>query len=236
MTTVWVTRTEPGASELAEALYHHGFGVVKAPVLAVAPTGEAAPAGSFDVAIYLSQHAVRYGDPSNLTAAALVAVGRKTAGALPRAQAQVMTPREATSEGIRALVAESFAAARRILIVSGVNGRRDLRDWLVEDGHRVDVWAVYSRMPAEVDHDVVAPGRDLFTSIDVVEATSIESLRRIESLWHAHGNMLGFKLPVLVPSERVGERARNIGFDKVVNCGGATADDVVRMLGSEEWR
>lgn len=225
MTTVWITRTEPGASALAGALTALGLEAITAPVLEIEATGAERPAGDFDLHVFLSVHAATLSVCAAWRPTPAIAVGAATGSRLRELGVQVSVPRHASSEGLLELIRSDFADARSILLVAGEEGRADLATWLQDDGRTVTTWPVYRRTVAN-------PRVDL-TTVDVVVVGSVDGLRRFAELWAVRTDGPGLDVPLLVPSQRVADIARNIGFTTVITSRGATPDAVVAAIECE---
>ena len=214
---LWLTRTQPGADRQAAALRAAGYQVVVAPVIDILPlpVDADAPAPP-ELVIFVSAHAVAAAAAllPRLAGAALFAVGAETARALAAQRLIARTPEPATSEGLLALPELAAAAVRGrcVWLVSGRGGRDLLATTLAERGARLERLCVYERRP------VASPDVDPAT-VDVVVAGSGAGL---ETAWH-HWRRRGGSpsVPVLVPSSRVAEQARQLGATRVIDCEGA---------------
>jgi len=223
---VWITRSEPGASRQARELEAAGHRCVVAPVLRIEALAAAAPAGPYDLLVFVSEHAVRCGlprlDPGR---ARLLAVGARTAAVLAERGRAAVLPARADSEGLLALPELTDVAGRRVLVVCGAGGRTLLDEELATRGARVDRFVCYRRQPVEV-----VPG-EVAGSAAIV-AGSAEGLNAIARIWSAAGGSVD--VPLLVPSARVQTRAVALGFRNVHDCGGADTAAVLRGLAELE--
>ena len=218
---VWVTRTEPGAGRLSRRLTAAGYGVLNAPVLDIEDTANAAPAGGFDLVVFVSSHAVERA----------FATDRESALA-PRNAAAIGGVAEAAlrSRGIRPRLcglADAAAVTRavvtpppRTLVVKGEGGRDVVQNWVRSHGAYVAEWDVYRRVPA-----TPALGDQ---RVDAIVAASGDGVREIAELWFAAGR--SGSVPLLVPSSRVRDLAVACGFDSAVVTTGAADDAVVTAL------
>ena len=223
---IWVTRTEPGASALAEALEKAGYGVLNAPVLEIRPNPFDRPAGPFDAALFLSVHGVRIaaaglagGIPN------LFAVGRKTRAALRELGFDAIAPAVETSEGL--LQSMENPAGKRVLIVTGAGGRNLLPEALASRGAEVTRLEVYVRYPLTLKIDAV--------SVAAIVVSSGDGFEQAARTWFAAAGCPD--VPVLAPSARVASLGARLGLRSVHDCGGANADAVLgtlRRLGMEQ--
>ena len=219
--SIWITRSEPGATALAEAIEGAGFKPFKAPVLAIESLAFESPEDSFDVAVFLSAHAARL-------AAQRVkgrfrrafAVGRRTRQVLLESGIEATAAEAESSEGLLADLPD--LADQRVLLVSGVGGRNVLGPGLERRGTDVERLEVYRRVP-------VSPLIDC-AEIDAAVASSGDGFRQAAGVWFAAGGAP--ELPVLVPSARVGALGPELGLANVVECAGADPEAVLAALRS----
>ena len=167
------------------------------------------PLESFDVIIFTSSNAVRFGaslldQRRDLTLAAL---GPATARALNQSGYRVAVQPGGTfdSESLLRHPRLEHPAGRRILIIKGSNGRPLLEQELSQRGAQVAIAEVYQRIPATPSHAVLEALLQAFTAgaVQVITATSLEIA----------GNLLDLAAPALrsefervhwlVPGERV---------------------------------
>lgn len=217
---IWVTRTEPGATRLAAALSAQGFDPFRSPVLRIAPTASPPPPGPFDIAVFVSEHAVRHGWRPGL-AAGFAAIGEAARSALERSGAKAARP--ALRNAADAIAAFEPAPPARTLIVKGEGGREALQRWLRARGRAVADWNVYRRVATPDQAESLAGQR-----VDAIVASSGEGLRLVAKLWFAQQRPA--VVPLLVPSERVAGIARAAGFANVRRTAGASAPAVLAVL------
>ena len=217
--TIWVTRTEPGATALGDALANAGHRVFKAPVLEIRRKPFDPPKGPFDYGVFLSVHGVRQAAASlagNIPT--LFAVGRQTQAALRELGFDAAVPAIETSEGLLTMLPD--AAGKRVLVVTGAGGRNLLPETLGKLGAEVTRLEVYVRYP-------LAPAPDL-ARVDVIVVSSGDGLARTARLWLDAGGAAD--IPILAPSARVATLGAGLGMRSVQNCGGADAQAVLRTL------
>ncbi len=215
---IWVTRTEPGAARLAEALAGHGFDIFNAPVLHIERLRSSAPDGCFDLTVFVSEHAVAAAFANGWQGGPAMAIGNAAHAALERrGQVPTWSPQRSALDVTNAL---EPSVPGRTLVVKGAGGTDTLQRWLESRGGTVVDWDVYRRVANEpaIAHE----------SIDAIVAASGEGLRVIGQLWFAHGR--DPKVPLLVPSERVSAIAASAGFAKVITTVGASPMVVVDAL------
>ena len=216
---IWITRSEPGATALAQAVEAAGFVAVKAPVLEIRPLPFAPPAGHFDFAVFLSVHGVR------LAAGSVkgrfdhgFAIGQGTAAALAEAGLSAQAASLESSEGLLDVLPNSNG--RRVLLVTGKGGRNLIASALAEQGADVRRLRVYERAPVSPTLD---PKR-----IDAVVTSSGDGFQQAVGVWFASGGAAD--APFLAPSARVASLGAQLGVSRVLCCAGAGADAVVAVL------
>ena len=236
--SVLVTRSEPGATQLVQALRQAGYSAVACQLLHIAPISSDALRATLaeldrvDIAIFVSGHAVQFGldlidsvwpvRPS-LT---WLAVGEATAAALARRGITAFAPERESSEGILALPQLDQVAGRRVLLCSGRDGRGLLANELVARGAEVIRLEVYRREPVPIE-TAAARLRGL-GAIASVEISSAAAARVFASVWRAAGR--DRELPVVVPSKRLATDLMALGFPRAIVADGAGAAAVTVAL------
>ena len=214
-----MTRTEPGASDLACALRAAGFSTFRAPVLEIRPQPFERVRGPIDIGVFLSVHSVQFAAAALAPGVeTLFAVGRRTRSALRAQGFDAEVPGIETGEGL--LEALGDVHAKRILIVTGAGGRALLADGLLSRGARVARRDVYLRYPLTPEVDTA--------SVDVIVTSSGDGLRQAGRIWTASGG--DPRVPVLAPSARVAALGAQLGFRSAHDCGGAGTEAVLRTL------
>lgn len=217
---IWVTRTEPGATRLGDALEAAGHDAWVRPVLRVERLPTRAPDGAFDLTVFLSEHAVHGALANSWRRTPALAIGPGTQAALDGYGVAAAVPEVASSEGIAAHLADTPPS--RILIAAGEGGREVLPELLAEQGSAVVAWRLYRRLP--VRHPLPAE-----PDIDAIVAGSAGGLRVAADLWFASGR--GGAVPLIVPSARVAETARETGFTRILVGPGAGVHATVATIG-----
>ena len=133
-----------------------------------------------------------------------------------------------TSETILALPGMREVEGERIGIFRGCGGREILAETLRERGAEVEYIEVYLRQP--VSH---APGEcnNLLRS-QAIDAIIISSGETLDSLIAAcaDNKAIVSLIPLIVPSERVAQLGRDVGFKRVENARGADAEAIITAL------
>lgn len=233
---ILITRSQPGAARLAEALERAGFESRQCPVLEIRPLAPdiarrvVAQLDQFDLAIVVSVHAVAAGmvliderwreRPQSLT---WIAIGAATATALGRHGIVAVVPEEESSEGILALPETCDVTGRRVLILAGRGGRTELSTGLVQRGALVERLELYERLAVAPDNTPLP--RD---GIAVVVVSSADGGRAFAAAWRLAGG--DFAVPVIAPSPRVANVLRDLAFTTVVESAGAHAGAVIDAI------
>ena len=242
---LWVTRSEPGASELVQFLRKSDVAVepVKYPVVGIEPLfsveGGLAERGLAkqdsirdskkdsaepdpQLVVVTSRHAAtRYAEVLTPATCPHIAVGGATQRALSEAGIVSEVPEIAGSEGILGMTAvANLTAGNVVWLIKGQEGRSLLQDELSGRNVRVSVFELYRR--CEVD---LAPFE--MGSVDGIEVSSEFALNNIAT---AKGAQAKGKT-VFVPSPRIADAARAQGFLDVVDLGSAAPAALVGHLG-----
>ena len=215
---VWLARTEPGATRQAATLAAQGFEVLKAPVLGIEPLPGTPPEGSFDVVVFVSEHAVSCAAANGWPDGPALPIGTAAARALEEQGVEPSWPAQANAQGVVDILAPS--PPDRTLVVKGQGGRTTLQDWLRARQRTAVEWDVYRRVPL---HPRISGER-----VDAIVASSGDGLRFVEQLWFA--DRRDSRVPLLVPSERVADLAQAMGFERVVATASAGSSAVVDAL------
>lgn len=244
--TILVTRPAPAAEELVSRLRKAGRVAWSMPLIEFTPgTGldglptQLALQQEGDLVFILSQHAIHYAQPA-LTRAGITwpanlhyyAIGRTTALALHTASGlDVVWPHEReTSEVLIQLPALQQVAGKRALILRGNGGRELLAETLQQRGADVQFVECYQRC-AKIYEGAIEGRRWRDRGIDTLVVTSGEMLQQLFSLfpeidreeWLIHCRLL-------VVSERLAIRARELGWRKIRVADGADNDALLRAL------
>lgn len=225
MKRVWITRTEPGASQLGSYLSEAGFPSTVAPVVKIQIIQGSPPSGRFDCWTLVSYHAIQSAVnlgwmPTGICAA----IGPKTEEALRGHQCSTIVPDEHTSEGLYDLLRNRLAPNARICLISGKSGRGELEDWLRSDGYEVTRWIVYERRYQSPQINA--------SDFDIVVASSAFALSEILATFRLQQLCMDRYPTLIVPSERIALNAREMGFSDVKTSGGASNSAVLSALKS----
>lgn len=220
---VLVTRPRDQAAALAQGIEQAGGVAVLFPLLDITPVadaqilrGQIARLPSFDLAIFISPNAVRYGMAAIAAAQGVLprqvaTIGQSSAQALRNAGiATVLVPTERyDSEGLLALTELAHMESRRVIIFRGDGGRELLGDTLKARGATVEYATCYQRNKTGQDAGVLLRERP-----DIITVTSSEALVHLRELLDDPTSLLN--TPLFVPHSRIAELAARQGWADVV--------------------
>jgi uroporphyrinogen-III synthase len=235
--SILVTRSQPGADRLVDALTSAGLDAIAIPMLAVEAVAQPdnrkalSELGDFALVIFVSVHAVRFGVPlidahwpERPRGPIWIAVGAATAAALQRRGISALVPKLESSDGILTLLQTRRVAGQRALIVAGEGGREELQLELDRRGARVDRLEVYRRVP-RCDGGALAGLRNRLAAVVI---SSADGGRAFAACWETVGG--SHDVALVVPSARVAKVMRDLGFGVVTTSAGAGADAVIEAL------
>lgn len=158
-----------------------------------------------------------------------IAVGKGTQKALEQIGIkEVLIPdREETSEGLLALPELTEVSNKKILIVRGESGRELLKTALTERGAQVEYAQVYKRVWHTFTKEQVASWQQLALNTAVI--TSKESLEHWAETLGSSAEYWQQTL-LIVASERIANRAKALGFKRVIDAKGASDKAIVSAL------
>jgi uroporphyrinogen-III synthase len=245
---VLVTRPEQQAMPLCRLLEIQGASTLRLPAVVIKAAGKrrdiAARLGdvsNFDVIIFTSSNAVRFGAPllDQKRGLTLAAIGPATARALNQAGYRVAVQPQATydSESLLLHPKLEHPAGRRILIIKGGNGRPLLEQELSLRGALVVTADVYRRVPANPSRAVLASLLERFTAgaVQVITATSLEIAGNLLEMATAELRNQFELVHWLVPGERIAAGIRERGVSApLLQAESAEDQDLVAAL--LRWR
>ncbi len=218
---IWVPRASEQAGPLCELIRAHDGDPLCLPALRIQPLEAGWPFDTPpDWVIFVSTNAVEHGftrfPELNRYLGAVAAIGRATRAALLSrcgAGVRVTMPSGGfDSEALLAMPEMQEVAGRRVLIVKGEGGRRDLADALRARGAEVIEQAVYRR--ALPEYPRVRLDAAFATPLDAALATSGEVLDNMRRLLGGRGCCRDTLL--ITPSRRVAARPAATAFGRVI--------------------
>lgn len=223
-----VTRPREQASQLQQRISQLGGAVILFPLLEISPPPEVDTLRSlvsrlseFDVAIFISPNAVRYGMavieqsgglPAGLK---LAAVGQGSAKALQAlGVTEVIAPTDRfDSEALLAMPQLQAVSSQNIMIFRGDGGRELLGDTLKQRGASVEYATCYQRSKSSQKTE------DLFVQGEVPDALTVSSSEALTHLWEMLSESERRKIasiPLFVPHQRIANVAQQQGWQQVV--------------------
>jgi uroporphyrinogen-III synthase len=174
----------------------------------------------YDFAVFVSANAVEYGVgdpaawPANLVA---LAPGPSTAAALAAVGiGKIRIPATSMdSEGLLALPELADMRQKRVVIYRGGGGRELLGDALAGRGATVDYVDCYRREKPHGDFAALAAAWRS-GEVDALTLTSSEGLDNLWELFDDASRRSIIGTPAFVPHPRVADRARELGFRRVI--------------------
>ena len=220
---VLVTRPAHQAENLCRLIEAQGGKAERLPLISIEPLAHSAAAArlldsarGWDGWIFTSANAVRHAAQIQRGewCKTLYAIGGATAAALDAGGREITAaPVSAySSEALLALPDFQQVQGRRYLIVTGELGLDLLANGLRERGALVEIAEVYRRLPMPYDEARVLAA---LRGIDAIVVTSGEALEHLLQLTPESSQATLQKKYLVVPSGRVVEKARSLGFARV---------------------
>jgi len=218
-----VTRPREQALQFARRIEQAGGRVILFPLLEILPAADPQPLRElfarlheFDLAIFISPNAVRYGMaaastlPENLKVAS---IGQGSARVLRElGVAEVIAPQHSfDSEALLALSALQNVSGWRILIFRGNGGRELLGDTLKARGAIVEYAECYQRLKPQQNGTAF-----LEAAAHAITVTSSEALSYLWDMFDEAGKARLAAVPLFVPHTRIAEAAHNMGWCNVI--------------------
>ncbi|WIO74997.1 uroporphyrinogen-III synthase [Porticoccaceae bacterium LTM1] len=157
------------------------------------------------------------------------AVGATTAEQFAQMGLAVTSPpTDMTSEGLLALPELQDMSHQRVLIFRGEGGRDLLAAELERRGASVQYAELYRRERCEQHRDAIV--KALAVGVAAVAIHSQELLNSLLYQLDERSTELLKRIPIVVPSERVAEQARQCGCDRVIVATNALPESMVSAL------
>jgi len=244
---VMVTRPAHQARTLCEMIESQGGHVICFPVLEIAdiedPEAVAAQVNrldAYDIGIFVSANAVAKGVPMVLTRrrwpadTRIAAIGERTAQALERHGLRVdIRPVDGfNSESLLATDELRAVKGKNVIVFRGQGGRELLAQTLAERGARVEYAEVYRRSRPAGRLGEALQGHPF---PDIIVITSGEGLENLYAMTDEGERERLLATPLLVISQRIGEKARALGFTQPPVVSGQASDAGI-VAAIRDWR
>jgi uroporphyrinogen-III synthase len=238
--TVLVTRPAAQAAALCEQMQRQGAVAIAFPAVEIAPV-TAATASGHDLIIFASVNAVAHGAHliEKGPTTRIAAIGKATAAALKEASlpADIVPETGFNSEALLAHPDLTLPEGAKVLIVRGSSGRELMQETFTARGLLVETRDVYRRVRPSIE----AATRDALETrwqnegIDVVTATSIETLHNLIDMLSERGRALLRETTLLVASRRIADAAQAAGLNGLPIVANG-ADDASMIGALAQWR
>ena len=237
MKRVVVTRSEEDVDRLAERLTSDGHLAVKLPLLAIEPLQSSLDIDELPITtaiIYTSVNAVRHGFEAISQATpnerlVTIAVGAKTRDALGEKGVRAESPAREDSEGILAFLASLDQSPTHVVLVKGQGGRDLIETRLARLGVHLTIIECYRRIWPDVPEANFLSAVSI-ESPSIIHVASGETLTRLTDLCWAHGVDALNTHTLVVPSQRVADQARELGWQSRIVADGAGDEALLKAV------
>lgn len=226
MKRVVLTRQVKDSQALAAQLREQGVETLQFPLMAIEPLSVdvqhlQSAKNSVTALIFTSSNAVKYGleavrGIASDDTCSVIAVGSRTLEALHAESIDAIAPEREDSEGILGLPIFQTAMIDRVVVIKGEGGRDLLQRALVDRGVGVVDLNCYRRYWPAVDLDKL--DQFLEDGAPFFHVASGEAVVRLTDLVSA---VVQRQASLVVPSERVAQQARALGWYTVEEAEGA---------------
>jgi len=235
-----VTRPREQAAQLAQRIAQAGGKVILFPLLEISPVSDprllrelVARLHEFNLAIFISPNAVRYG--MEAIRAAGVSLSPSPSPASGRRELKIATVGQGSAKALRDLGVQEIIAPQdrfdseallavpelqnvkgwRVVIFRGDGGRELLGDTLKARGATVEYAACYQRAKPQQD-----AGALLAADPHAITVTSSEALGYLWDMLDEPGRTRLAAVPLFVPHARIAEAAQRLGWRNVIPTAG----------------
>ena len=237
---ILVTRPEPENALSCERLRAHGWTPVPLPMLEILPVEEAAQKAAiraqvfnidtFNYVIFVSKNAARLACdwldacwPMLPVGVHWIGIGQGTTQALLDEGVPALSNPGHTTEALLDWLKPAKMKDQKILIVRGLGGRAELGGKLEERGAKVSYLSLYERKKP----NYYAQTFLMLPDIQLIWVTSGESLLNL-SEYVAQHKPEWKRLPILTPSIRVNQQAKEMGWINASCANGADDNSLIK--------
>lgn len=241
---ILVTRPAHQADTLCRLIEEAGGVALRLPLIDIAASApdtvlreQLSAAAAADGWIFTSANAARIATRLHPPpwSASVAAVGTATASTLSEAGvAEVLVPEsEYSAAALLKLAPLQSVQGRYCVILTGEDGRSELAETLRARGAKVETLALYRRQSTQPPSDRV---RDCVASCDAIVLTSGEGAVRLFEVTPEVSRVTLLQRTVLVPSPRVAEKVRQLGFTVPPLLPRQMTDSAMVQTLSDWWR
>ncbi|MBJ7538297.1 uroporphyrinogen-III synthase [Marinomonas transparens] len=241
--SILITRPEPENRLSCERVRTLGGTPVPLPMLEIAPLEEAKQQAAirsqvFDInefhyVIFVSKNAVRLGSdwldacwPMLPIGVHWIGIGQGTTQALLDEGIPALSNPGHTSEDLLDWLKPVKMKNLKVLIMRGVGGRTELGDKLEERGAKISYLSLYERKKPEYNAQTFL----MLPDINLIWVTSGESLHNL-SEYVAQYKQDWKTLPIITPSSRVNQQAKDMGWINASCAHGADDNSLIKATG-----
>lgn len=232
--TVAVTRSGDTGIRLQKSLQAMMISAHYLPTLDIKSDEILVPMLDFELAIFISANAVKYGVVNSHTLMdvlpeQVIAIGNATAKTLADAGFQnIVIPEQHTSEGLLALTQLQDVKSCQILIVKGRGGRSLLIDELTKRGAECYPLDVYYRVTKDIDKNTWQQFIDDSKKNKIVTMASVDAMDALTG--NLHDNFDYSQLTLVAASQRIADAAVKIGYTDVVVATSASNEAMIKSI------
>ena len=237
LTSVWITRSRPGAQRLAAELADYDIEILLEPLIEIEPSHlwrSTVQQGQQPIMVVVtSQHAAQAYLESELIGQTRqlphVVLGTATGDVLRAAELGVVQTATQSSEG--ALMhpdLQRLEGGQVVWIVAGEGGRDVLQEGLTQRGVNAVKLALYRRQVVIPEMPQRLP--------DIVEVSSLTALQQLTKIWPTWSSSQASSEPaitwpvLIVASKRIEQAAQDLGLANVVRSCGAEAHSMQKAI------
>ncbi len=235
---VLITRPEKAGRALAQKCQAQGIAALQQPLFSyqeniqapalIAQVRATTPAVVIFVSVAAVEFAQKHLPICKWQASQVFAVGTATQHALQRYGVTATCPDIHTSEGLLALNDLQNINQQNIVIVRGNGGRELIAEQLTKRGAQVTYLEVYLRVWQTFPDDIGQTWQQ--KNINAIVITSNALLESIVNLVELCDNYWQNTCLWIVASERIAEKARALGLQKVINAQGASDEAIMAVI------
>jgi len=251
---ILVTRPRHQAGTLCASIEAAGGTAIRFPTLQILPARDPASVNAsllelapINMAVFVSANAAEgawqvlaaEGFKQHLGGASIAAMGRQTAIRLQQhgIHTDLVPPAPHNTESLLAMPALMEVQSIQVVIFRGESGRETLAEELRRRGARVHYAAVYDRSAPQGDE--ADPGELIQRwhrrEVNVVTATSNETLQNLYDMLGEAGRQLLLATPLIVMSRRAVSLAQQLGFQHTPVIA-TDASDLAILEALHRWR